>query len=141
MISTVTKSITPRQFGFQKGTSTLHQLLLFFHQLITSKDEIDVIYVDFRKAFDSVPHNELLMKLWNIGIVGTLWNTSKAYKSLGLLRRIINDIYCPEARKALYISITRSTILYCSCLWKPYLLSDIELIEKSPEAGHQIYSQ
>ena len=73
VISTVTKSITPRQFGFQKGTSTLHQLLLFFHQLITSKDEIDVIYVDFRKAFDSVPHNELLMKLWNIGIVGTLW--------------------------------------------------------------------
>ena len=56
--------------------------------------------------------------------------TSKAYKSLGLLRRIFNDIYCPEARKALYISITRSTLLYCSCLWKPYLLSDIELIEK-----------
>ena len=50
--------------------------------------------------------------------------TSKAYKSLGLLRRIFNDIYCPEARKAL------STLLYCSCLWKPYLLSDIQLIEK-----------
>ena len=81
VISTVTKSITPCQFGFQKGTSTLHQLLLFFHQLITSKDEIDVIYVDFRKAFDSVPHNELLMKLWNIGIVGTLWKWFRSYLS------------------------------------------------------------
>ena len=58
--------------------------------------------------------------------------TSKAYKSLGLLRHIFNDIYCPLARKHLYISSTRSTLLYCSCicLWKPYLLSDIELIEK-----------
>ena len=36
--------------------------------------------------------------------------TSKAYKSLGLLRRIFIDIYCPAARKALYISITRSTL-------------------------------
>ena len=57
VISTVANSITPHQFGFQKGHSTLQQLLLFFHQLITSNDEIDVIYVDFRKAFDSVPHN------------------------------------------------------------------------------------
>ena len=56
--------------------------------------------------------------------------TSKAYKSLGLLQRIFKDTYCPEARKNLYISITRSTLLYCSYLWKPYLISDIVLIEK-----------
>ena len=56
--------------------------------------------------------------------------TSKAYKSLGLLRHIFKDTYCPEARKNLYISITRSTLLYCSYLWKPYLISDIVLIEK-----------
>ena len=77
VISTVANSITPHQSGFQKGHSTL-QLLLFFHQLITSKDEIDVIYIDFRKAFDSVPHNELLVKLWNMGITGTLWKWFKS---------------------------------------------------------------
>jgi len=33
-------------------------------------DEIDVI--DSRKAFDSIPRNELLVKLWNLGITGTL---------------------------------------------------------------------
>ena len=74
VISTVANAITPHQFGFQKGHSTLQQLLRFFNQLTTSKDEIDVIYADFCKAFNSVPHNELLVKLWNMCITGILWN-------------------------------------------------------------------
>ena len=68
----MSNSITPHQYGFQRGSSTLQQLIVYFHQLITSKEEIDVIYIDFRKAFDSVPHNDLLVKLWNMGISGTL---------------------------------------------------------------------
>ena len=28
---------------------------------------------DFTKAFDTVPHTELLVKLWKIGITGSLW--------------------------------------------------------------------
>ena len=43
--------------------------------------------------------------------------TSKAYKSLGLLRRVLKNSYCPEA---LYISIVRPNLLYCSPLWRPY---------------------
>jgi len=39
-------------------------------------EEIDVICIDFWKAFDSMPNNELLMKLWNIGITGNLWFNS-----------------------------------------------------------------
>ena len=56
--------------------------------------------------------------------------TSKAYKSFGLLRRIFKESYCLETRKNLYVSMIRSTLMYCSCLWKPYLLSDIELLER-----------
>ena len=37
MIGTVAKCITPCQFGFQSNSSTLQQLLLYHHQLITSK--------------------------------------------------------------------------------------------------------
>ena len=35
--------------------------------------------LDFSKAFDSVAHNELLYKLWNFGITGTLWLWVRAY--------------------------------------------------------------
>ena len=56
--------------------------------------------------------------------------SSKAYKSLGLLCRVFKDSHCPQARKSLYISLVRSKLLYCSTLWRPYLLKDIELIEK-----------
>ena len=35
--------------------------------------QTDVIYLDFKKAFDSVAHSELLGKLWSFGIVGNLW--------------------------------------------------------------------
>ena len=66
---------------FSKRYFNFTATVSFFHQLITSKDEIDVIYIDFRKAFDSVPHNELLIKLWNIGITGTLWKRFESYLS------------------------------------------------------------
>ena len=72
-------SITPHQYGFQRGASTLQQLLVYFHQLVTSKDEIDAIYIDFCKAFDSVPHNELLIKLWNMGVTGSIWRWFGSY--------------------------------------------------------------
>ena len=56
--------------------------------------------------------------------------SSNAYKSLGLLRRVFKDSNCPEARKSLYITLVRSKLLYCSPLWRPYLLKDIESLEK-----------
>ena len=65
------------QFGFLKGRSCLTQLLITcFSKVFDSIDgntPCDVIYLDFRKAFDSIPHLELLYKLWILGITGPLW--------------------------------------------------------------------
>jgi len=81
VIDTIATSITPHQFGFQRNASTHQQLLIYFHELITSREQIDTIYIDFQKAFDSVPHNKSMVKLWNIGITGTLWNWFNCYLS------------------------------------------------------------
>ena len=74
--------ISSFQFGFTKNRCTVHQLLLSINHIFSSfgqKAQTDVIYLDFRKAFDSVPHNELLLKLWHFGITGILWLWFKAY--------------------------------------------------------------
>ena len=39
----------------------------------------DVIYLDFKKAFDTVPHLELLSKIWNIDITGKIWLWIREY--------------------------------------------------------------
>jgi len=38
-----------------------------------SKKSVDVMYLDFKKALDSVPHEQLLFTLRQVGIIGPLW--------------------------------------------------------------------
>lgn len=63
------------QHGFRRKRSCLTNLLEFFHHMLTVYDEtraIDVVYLDFRKAFDKVPHRRLMAKVRALGIVGTV---------------------------------------------------------------------
>ena len=65
------------QHGFKKRHSCQTQLLETVHQWTKSLDCGDsthVIFLDFSKAFDTVPHQRLLLKLDNIGIRGNLLN-------------------------------------------------------------------
>ena len=84
IVDFITNSIVNTQFGFVHNRSTLQQLLVFINNLIkalNNKAHTDAIYLDLRKAFDSVPHNELLVKLWSYGITGHLWEWFKFYLS------------------------------------------------------------
>ena len=65
--------ISPCQFGFLRNKSTVQQLLILLDKVANCTHQTDVIYLDIRKAFDSVPHNELLVKLRAIGISGNLF--------------------------------------------------------------------
>ena len=57
-------------------------MLFFLSAVVNNADQkfaCDIVYLDFRKAFDSVPHKELLFKLWLMGITGDLWFWFKSY--------------------------------------------------------------
>ena len=60
------KLINTSQHGFIKARSCLTNLLCFFEEIIKCVDDVspvDVVYLDFQKAFDKVPHQRLLLKL------------------------------------------------------------------------------
>ena len=60
-----------KQFGFIKGRSTVLQLLHVLDTWVKNLEEgrqIDIIYTDFAKAFDKVPHCRLISKLHSYGI-------------------------------------------------------------------------
>ena len=62
---------SPKQFGFIPGRSTTLQLLRVvddWSKSLEQKGQIDIIYTDFEKAFDKVPHHRLLSKLNSYGI-------------------------------------------------------------------------
>ena len=69
------KLIRESQHGFVKSKSCLTNLLEFLTDVSVHVDKgipVGVIYLDFQKAFDKVPHNRLIAKLSAFGIGGTL---------------------------------------------------------------------
>jgi len=70
------KLVTGSQHGFVKNKSCLTNLLMFMAEVTNYLDSgypvVDVIYLDFQKAFDKIPHCRLVSKLAAHGISGDL---------------------------------------------------------------------
>ena len=95
LVDYVLNSISDSQFGFLYDRSSLQQLLIFFKLLtnrVSNKSQVDVIYLDFKKAFDSVSHNKLLQKVWVFGITGNVWHWLRAYLTNRIQCVTINGI-------------------------------------------------
>ena len=61
----VNQGIRPNQYGFTNSRSCLTNLISFYDKVTRLVDEgqaVDVVYLDFSKAFDTVPHNTLMEK-------------------------------------------------------------------------------
>ena len=76
------KILSERQYGFVNGRSAVLQMMTVLDDWTNTLDrsnEIDCIYIDFKKAFDSVPHNRLLLKLQSYGIEGNVYDWIKSF--------------------------------------------------------------
>uniref|UniRef100_A0A803JMQ3 Reverse transcriptase domain-containing protein n=1 Tax=Xenopus tropicalis TaxID=8364 RepID=A0A803JMQ3_XENTR len=63
--------MSSNQHGFMKDRSCQTNLIAFYDEVskkLDSGDAVDIIYLDFAKAFDTVPHKRLLSKLRSIGL-------------------------------------------------------------------------
>lgn len=70
------------QHGFIKGRSIVTNLLTFLEyttQALAEGHQVDVIYTDFTKAFDTVRHEILLQILLDLGLPWAIVNIVKSY--------------------------------------------------------------
>ena len=89
------QGIRPSQHGFMKGRSCLANLISFYDQVTCLLDEgkaVDVIYLDFSKAFDTVPNSILLEKLAAHGLDGTALRWIKNWLNGQAQRVVVNGV-------------------------------------------------
>ena len=92
--------LSKEQHGFMPGRSCVTQLLTAMEGWTTVLQDgipIDVVYLDFTKAFDSVPHKRLLVKLQAHGITGKLLNWIKIFLSGRRQLVVINSFQSHES--------------------------------------------
>ena len=86
---------TDLQHGFISGRYCTTELLEFVEEITLTVDkgeDDNIIYLDFAKAFDKVPHWRLLKKLSGYGIKGKTYTWIKEFLSNCTQRVAINGV-------------------------------------------------
>ncbi|XP_059843914.1 P-selectin glycoprotein ligand 1 isoform X2 [Hypanus sabinus] len=88
--------IRESQHGFVHDRSCLTNLLEFFEEVTRKVDEgkaVDVVYMDFSKAFDVVLHGRLVMKIQSLGIHGEVVNWIRLWLNGRSQRVVVEDCF------------------------------------------------
>ena len=100
------------QHGFLEGRSCLSNLLSTMEEwtrVMEDKGSIDCIYMDFMKAFDSVPHQRLLHKLKSYNITGKLHEWIKNFLIGRQQRVVVNGI--PSKNEEVSSGVPQGSVL------------------------------
>ena len=84
------------QHGFMRGRSCLTNLLTYMEGVTRMLDEgknVDIIYLDFAKAFDKIPHHRLIDKLASMGVEGRVKGWIQQWFEGRKQRVVINGRY------------------------------------------------
>ena len=88
-----TQLIKSSQHGFMANRAVTTNLLEFLETVtkhFDAGDPMDIIYLDFSKAFDKVPHQRLLRKMEALGVQGKLKDWVAAWLSNRKQRTVLN---------------------------------------------------
>ena len=84
-----------KQYVFMTGRSTTLQLLRAMDdwtEALDKNNEVDIIYLDFKKAFDTVPHQRLFRVLHQLGIGGKTHDWIRSFLNGREQRVMVNEI-------------------------------------------------
>ena len=84
---------TSKQYGFISGRSTSLQLLEVLDKWTEALDRgesIDCVYMDYQKAFDTVPHNRLISKLRAYKISEQMINWIQSFLTNRIQKVVVN---------------------------------------------------
>ena len=93
--------LTKLNHGFRAGYSCDTQLIVTMHDLLKSYDkgaQVDVVVLDFSKAFDTVPHDKLLYKLQQYGIQGTIHQWLTSFLKNRYMRVVVDGEFSERAK-------------------------------------------
>ena len=71
--------LSNQHFAGRSCTTQLLTAINYWTKALEDGHSVDVLYFDFAKAFDSVPHNHLIAKLQGLGVSGRLLTWLKIF--------------------------------------------------------------
>ena len=85
--------LSANQFGFRPGRSTITPLLIAAHKwhlALEKRHQVGCVFFDIKKAFDSVPHQALLNRLFTLNLPLHLFRWLTSYLSMRLQRVVLS---------------------------------------------------
>uniref|UniRef100_A0A8C5LXA5 Reverse transcriptase domain-containing protein n=1 Tax=Leptobrachium leishanense TaxID=445787 RepID=A0A8C5LXA5_9ANUR len=88
-----------KQHGFTSGRSCQTNLIDFFDwvtKIIDTGGAVDIAYLDFNKAFDTVPHRRLINKLQSLSLDSNIVEWIRQWLSDRQQRVVVNGVYSAQ---------------------------------------------